>query len=549
MGLHNLEGVQNILKYGFKRIVLARETPLEEIKRIKQNTNVEIEYFAQGALCVSFSGNCYLSSYLCNASGNRGKCKQLCRLPYTLEKNGKAIKTGYLLSAKDFNMIQRLQDLKNAGVDVIKIEGRARRPYYVAVATREYYNALHENSYSEEKLKLAFNRNFTEGYFDGNGDIISNFNNHIGIQIGHVEKINSGKKFKEIIFYSNKKLSPKSTIKLFDKDREISTISMFDLKEIRKGKYLITTTQPAFVGNSVHLIIDAQDEEFVLNSFKKKPITIELFAEENKPLKVIFEGCEILGEICEKAIKQPLNEIDFIENFKKSELFDSTVIINKLDRIFMPKQKLNEFRRKVFATIKETFTLKNKHNLSKTIYATSYKIKKFENFKFVENLEETFDSESIVYSPETYLVENVKAFLEICDNLNKKAYLDTPNFALEKDIKLLKSIIETTKIAIIANNYYALSFDTEIVIGGGLNAYNLITAEEYDKPILSAESSISTHINFPYMTLRHCPFKSHLKATCANCPYSNNYTYRMDNGKILKLKRKKLSSCTFYLTD
>ena len=87
MGIHNLEGVKAIEKFGFKRVVLARETPLDEIKRIRDNTNIEIEYFAQGALCVSFSGNCYLSSYLCDASGNRGKCKQLCRLPYTFEFN------------------------------------------------------------------------------------------------------------------------------------------------------------------------------------------------------------------------------------------------------------------------------------------------------------------------------------------------------------------------------------------------------------------------------------------------------------------------------
>ena len=81
MGICNLEGAKYVEKLGFKRVVLARETPLEEIRNIKRNTNLEIEYFVQGALCVCFSGNCYLSSYLCDASGNRGKCKQLCRLP------------------------------------------------------------------------------------------------------------------------------------------------------------------------------------------------------------------------------------------------------------------------------------------------------------------------------------------------------------------------------------------------------------------------------------------------------------------------------------
>ena len=153
MGLHNLEGVEAVLKYGFKRIVLARETPLDEIRRIKQNCNVEIEYFAQGALCVSFSGNCYLSSYLCNASGNRGKCKQLCRLPYSLEKDGKVLKKGFLLSAKEFNMLNRLNELKEAGVDVLKIEGRARRPFYVAQACKIYRDALSKMGVNVKSLK------------------------------------------------------------------------------------------------------------------------------------------------------------------------------------------------------------------------------------------------------------------------------------------------------------------------------------------------------------------------------------------------------------
>ena len=241
MGLHNLEGVKQVLKYGIKRVVLARETPLSEVRRIKENTDVEIEYFAQGALCVSFSGNCYLSSYLNNASGNRGKCKQLCRLPYTLYKGTKKLKSGYLLSAKDFNLSRRLDDLKNAGVDVIKIEGRARRPFYVASATREYYNALHGKTADQTALELAFNRTFTEGYFNGNGKIISDIQNHIGIPIGKVEKVNKGKTFNEVFITSNKELSPKSTFKFFDGKKEITTLTAFDLNKVADKLYRITT--------------------------------------------------------------------------------------------------------------------------------------------------------------------------------------------------------------------------------------------------------------------------------------------------------------------
>lgn len=234
MGLHNLEGVQFAKKLGFSRVVLSRETPLDEIKRIKQNCNIEIEYFAQGALCVSFSGNCYLSSYLCGASGNRGKCKQLCRLPYKFFEGNKKLAEGYLLSAKDFCMADRLQELKDAGVDAIKIEGRARRPYYVAVATREYRNALDGKPADLSELKLAYNRDFTPGYFEGNGSIISNYKNHIGVQIGKITKVVRGKNFNEIFISSRQKIAPKSTIKTFDGFVEKNTLTLFDIKEVGK---------------------------------------------------------------------------------------------------------------------------------------------------------------------------------------------------------------------------------------------------------------------------------------------------------------------------
>ena len=232
MGIHNLEGAKVAKEIGFKRVVLARETPLSEIKRIKDNLDIEIEYFAHGALCVCFSGNCYLSSKLLGASGNRGKCKQLCRLPFSLMKDNKKLKTGFLLSAKDFNMLGRLKELEDAGVCSIKIEGRARRPFYVAAATSAYRSALDGKSYDEKSLLLAFNRDFTEGYFNGNSNIISKFNNHIGIFVGKIKNVKYGKNFNEFTFSSTEKISKKSVIKLFKDGTEFSTISLFDLQEI-----------------------------------------------------------------------------------------------------------------------------------------------------------------------------------------------------------------------------------------------------------------------------------------------------------------------------
>ena len=135
LGIHNLSGALVAQKLGFKRIILSRETTLEDIKNIKQNTDLEIEYFIQGALCVSFSGNCYMSSLISGLSGNRGKCQQYCRKKYAAMLNDEFISKEYHLSTKDLCLIKRLRDLVDAGVCSFKIEGRLRHVGYVSVAT------------------------------------------------------------------------------------------------------------------------------------------------------------------------------------------------------------------------------------------------------------------------------------------------------------------------------------------------------------------------------------------------------------------------------
>ena len=107
--------------------------------------------------------------------------------------------------------------------------------------------------------------------------------------------------------------------------------------------------------------------------------------------------------------------------------------------------------------------------------------------------------------------------------------------------------MEKLDIAVVINNLYALDFKVEKIAGGGMNVYNSYTANYLNMQYLSAENE--SDIKMPYMTLKHCPMKSNLNANCVNCPYKEGYTYTMPNGKEMKLKRIKLSDCTFYLTD
>lgn len=166
--VHNLAGVKKAKELGFTRVVLSRELSYENIKYIAENTDVELEVFVHGALCMCYSGQCYLSSMIGSRSGNRGLCAQPCRLPYSYE--GK--KATYPLSLKDLSLINHVAKLKELGIACLKIEGRMKRPEYTAVVTKIYKTIATENRLPTTKeidlLQTIFSRNgFTEGYFNG----------------------------------------------------------------------------------------------------------------------------------------------------------------------------------------------------------------------------------------------------------------------------------------------------------------------------------------------------------------------------------------------
>ena len=561
MGIHNLEGVKAILPYGFKRVVLARETPIDEIKRIKDNVDIEIEYFAHGALCVSFSGNCYLSSYLNDASGNRGKCKQLCRLPYTLYKNQTALKQGYLLSAKDFDLSNFISQLDKAGVDILKIEGRARRPYYVATATYQYKNAILGKPVDHNLLKLAFNRGFTKGYFDGNGKIISNIQNHTGVQIGKVYKVIKGKTFNEVYFTSNQPLNAKSTFKTFKNNQENCVITAYDLVEVKNG-YRLTTTSSVSEGETINLIIDYNAEKQTLCTTKKREIGLKIIARKNNPITCQIpelDGLTIQGDVCKQSINAPLSKQDIIDSFNKSDLFLPNLTTELDCDIFLTKKQLNEFRREVYGKVFECITTRHRNNqpladqtfidqVKQNLLKTANPLP-LQDFCTIHTLSELnkMCNKNVIYSPESYNIADIKSFIKICLDFGKTPILDLPNFATNKDIELLQKILAQTNITCVANNYYALAITQNYIVGGGLNIYNSLSASIHGKSYITAELNGESKLNFAYMTLRHCPYKNHLQADCKNCPHDANYYLQMPNGTKLKITRKKLSSCTFYL--
>lgn len=167
MAVHNISGAKLLEQLGFSRIVLARELSFDEIKSIKAAVNTEIEIFVHGAHCMSASGNCYLSAMLGERSGNRGLCAQGCRLNWK-SASGRE----YALSLKDMSYLDSANELTKAGIDSFKIEGRMKRPEYVAAAVSALKKAVNGEIYDKRTLQSVFSRSgFTDGYLKGKRDI------------------------------------------------------------------------------------------------------------------------------------------------------------------------------------------------------------------------------------------------------------------------------------------------------------------------------------------------------------------------------------------
>ncbi|MGI9860185.1 U32 family peptidase [Moorella naiadis] len=180
MTITNVAGARYLQGLGFQRVVLGRELSLADISAISSQVEIELEAFVHGALCFSYSGQCLLSSMIGGRSGNRGRCAQPCRLAYLLvDENGRPLeaKPEHLLSTRDLYTLDRVPDLLAAGVTAFKIEGRLRRPEYVAVVTRAYRRIIDRyladpegftvSPAEREEVAQIFNRDFTPGYLAG----------------------------------------------------------------------------------------------------------------------------------------------------------------------------------------------------------------------------------------------------------------------------------------------------------------------------------------------------------------------------------------------
>ncbi len=365
MGLDDLEGTLLYKELGAKRVVLSREVPMEKVKEIKKTAQIPIEIFVHGALCVSYSGNCLMSGLIGYRSGNRGRCVGSCRKPYELidTTTGKSLGESYILSTKDLNTIDYIEDLKE--IDSLKIEGRMKEPAYVANVVSKYRAAIDGSLEQEDKdnLKKTFNRTFTKGYLFGEDQKdITNIQkpNNFGYEIGKIT--GSYKGMYEITL--NKLLNQNDIIRI-DHDNEdvnLSVVRLYDRDEnlINKSEDVcyIKIKEKLSVGDVVYKTKDYQYykelEASCDKEFRRFPLDVHVYAYPGSKLVVNAEG---LGqhflyeseEILEEAKNNPTTEEQVIKQFTK--LNDTIFVLNDLHfeecNAFIPVKMLNNARRAV----------------------------------------------------------------------------------------------------------------------------------------------------------------------------------------------------------
>ena len=400
MTVHNLNGALKLQDLGFKRIVLSRELSVNDIDFICKNTDVEIETFIHGALCISYSGQCLFSSMIGGRSGNRGKCAGPCRLPFELLENDKKINSGYLLSTRDLCGLDYIPKLIESGVKCFKIEGRMKNPEYVATVTRIYRKYI-DLAYSNEEyiidendrkeLLQVFNRGMSSsGHLSnsGNKDLVYKEKpNNMGLYLGKIQKYNEKKGL--ITIKLNEPIKIGDTISV-DYEQGSYTVSELmncnnkNITETNVGDTVIIGRMKGNIklGNNVYKMSSKELSDLAKSSYSKEyrkvALNCNISIKEGKPIVVSVSSASnielykdlfinyVSDLIPLEAKNRPLTEETIISQFSKtaSTPFEFKHFNIDLDNgLFIPKLSLlNDLRRKVLSLVEDYALQKIKRN-------------------------------------------------------------------------------------------------------------------------------------------------------------------------------------------
>lgn len=500
MSCNNTYSVKLLEKLGIERVVLARETSIENIKEIRKNTNIELETFIHGALCVSFSGQCAYSYLHGGRSANRGACAQACRMEYS------GGKTDYPLSAKDLMTIDIIPNLIEAGINSLKIEGRAKRSEYVAITTSIYRKAIdfalqnkniETEKYKESLIKIFNRGGFSEGYYYNSKDIFENYKpNHNGEFIGKITDYKKNKIYikadKELNVYDGLSFGESGKIGMQISDLYKDNIRVKNgkgnlsfsavLKNINVGDKVYRTTDKSQM-DEANIIIESDNFKHLLNlnciiDYDKK-IKFRINSNYNEKLNLEY----ISDYLVEEAKNSETKESDIIKALSKTGgtvfKFENINIIINFEKPFIPVKVLNEARRSIINSLEKILIQNRKIDYDKNIKNIFKEKIEYPNTNLKVAIisdinHKVKDYDKIILFPKIYDIDIKKFFNEgLIDGII------LPHITFDKDIELIKNIVSKDMIVICNNlgQIEALLGECIIWAGIGMNTINNKTVD------------------------------------------------------------------------
>lgn len=531
MVAHSLEDVKYLEGVGFDRVVLAREVTVEEIKYICDNCKADIEVFVHGALCVCYSGQCLMSSMIGNRSGNRGRCAQPCRQRYELVDvyTGEVVNSNgdYLLSPKDLSTIEEIDKIIDAGVHSLKIEGRMKRPEYVATVIDGYrktideYLATNKLNVSDETINdlyTIFNRKFTKGLLLGDvgKDMMnSQLPNNQGLYVGTVVDYNKKAKRLKIKLANTLKKGDGinlggGTIGRIIKNGNIETIGykgetieLDFVGKARKGQIVFKTSDSELMDRVQATF--TQDKELVKNIIDAK-ITIKLG---QKPILTLKDrhGNEATIEcdkIVEEAMKVALSKEKVEAQLRKlgNTPYELDLLEIELDdNVSLPVSLLNQMRRDCIELLdKERISIKNRKYKDKVVkykpvqYNRNKKQEISVKVKNLEQLESALECNiDRIYYEDTNSIDKA---MSLAMKYNKKVIYSAPRIIRNKEYNHLAKANNAGVASVQVGNYGSIDYfkGKELNIDYYLNAFNSETINYY-KEIGADTLCISQELN------------------------------------------------------
>ena len=531
MVAHSLEDVKYLESVGFDRVVLAREVTVEEIKYICDNCKADIEVFVHGALCVCYSGQCLMSSMIGNRSGNRGRCAQPCRQRYELIDvyTGEVVNSNgdYLLSPRDLNAIEEIDKVIDAGVHSLKIEGRMKRPEYVATVIDGYrktideYLATNKLNVSDETINdlyTIFNRKFTKGLLLGDvgKDMMnSQLPNNQGLYVGTVVDYNKKAKRLKIKLANTLKKGDGinlggGTIGRIIKNGNIETIGykgetieLDFVGEARKGQIVFKTSDSELMDRVQATF--TQDKEFVKNIIDAK-ITIKLGQKPILTLKdrhsneATIEGDKIVEEAMKVALSKEKVETQ-LRKLGNTPYELDLLEIELDDNVSLPISLLNQMRRDCIELLdKERVSIKNRKYKNKTVkykpvlYNRNKQQEISVKVKNLEQLESALEcGVDRIYYEDTNTIDKG---MSLAMKYNKKVIYSAPRIIRNKEYNHLAKANNAGVESVQVGNYGSIDYfkDKKLNIDYYLNAFNSETINYY-KEIGADTLCISQELN------------------------------------------------------